>query len=848
VIGIVVVSHSARLAEGVCELAAQAAQGRVPLAAAGGMAWPEAALGTDPRRVQQAIESVYSQDGVVVLMDLGSALLSAEMAVELLPQAHQGAVRLCEAPLVEGAVAAAVQAAAGSDVDRVLAEARGALAAKVAQLAPAEPVAPTDATPTAGRNGPAAELVLTIPNRLGLHARPAAHFVRTAARFRSRIHANNLTRRVGPADAKSINQLLMLALRQGDELRLAAEGPDAEAALAALRALVEDGFGEAEGALPQDMERPSAPPGAVAANELAGLSISPGIAIGPLARDHPMPPTEMPERPTGEPEEEWLRLQAAIQAARHEVEDLLERARGQAPSTSSPPEEKGARGQAGDEAALFEAHLLFLDDPALNHAARRRIVEERSGAEAAWQAVIDETEAAYRALDDAYLRERALDVADVGRRVLRRLAGSAARPLIPAHPAILVADELTPSDVAGLDAGRVLGVCTEFGGPTSHSAILLRALGIPAVSGVGPALSELAEGTPLALDGQQGRVWVAPDPGLLAELRDRRQIWQTALEAARRAAQMPARSRDGRPVEVVANIGGPADARAALASGAEGVGVLRTEFLFLNRPAAPSEDEQLAAYAAIASVIGKRPLIIRTLDAGGDKALPYLEPGHEANPFLGWRGIRIGLDRPELLKTQLRAILRASPGRRIKIMFPMVSTPGEVRAAKAMLAEVQAELCQAGIPFDRTMEVGVMLEVPAAIAVADQLAGEVQFFSIGTNDLCQYLAAADRTNARVAALADGFQPALLRMVRQAVQVAHVAGIWVGLCGELAGDPLATPLLLGLGLDELSIAPAAIPVVKGTIGRWSMPEAEAMAAEALRLDSAQAVRQYLAARR
>jgi len=831
VIGIVIVSHSARLAEGVCELASQAAQGRVPLAAAGGIEGPPAALGTDPQRVQQAIESVYSEDGVIVLMDLGSALLSAEMAVELLPEMHRAVVRLCEAPLVEGAVAAAVQAAAGADVDRVLAEARGALMAKSAQLAGPAPL--PGAPPPAGPNGPAGELVLAVCNRLGLHARPAAGFVHTAARFRSHIRVRNLTRRVGPADARSINQLLMLGIRQGDELGLAADGPDAGAALAALRALVEDGFGEAEGALPPDAERPSAPASAVAASGLAGLPVSPGIAIGPLARERPAEPAERPERPAGDPEAEAQRLEGAIQAARREVEAVRER----------------ARQQAGEgEAALFDAQLLFLADPDLTDAARRRIVEERLSAEAAWQAVIGGTAAAYRALEDAYLRARALDVADVGQRVLRRLAGSATRSLNPAQPAILVAGELTPSDVGSLEPGRVLGVCAELGGPTSHSAILLRALGIPAVTGVGPALAGLAEGTLLALNGDQGRVWVAPGPEQLAELQARQRAWQAAREAARRAAQAPARSRDGRPVEVVANVGGLADARAALADGAEGVGVLRTEFLFLNRPAAPSEEEQLAAYAAIARVVGQRPLVIRTLDAGGDKALPYLELGHEANPFLGWRGIRISLERPELLNTQLRAILRAGPGHRIKVMFPMVSTPGEVRAAKAILVEARAELGQAGIAFDADMEVGVMLEVPAAIAVADQLAAEVQFFSIGTNDLCQYLAAADRTNARVAALADSFQPALLRMVHQAVQVAHRAGIWVGLCGELAGDPLAAPLLLGMGLDELSMNPAAIPVVKQAISRWNVPDAEAVLAEALRLDSAEAVRQYLSARR
>jgi phosphocarrier protein FPr len=337
-------------------------------------------------------------------------------------------------------------------------------------------------------------------------------------------------------------------------------------------------------------------------------------------------------------------------------------------------------------------------------------------------------------------------------------------------------------------------------------------------------------------------VWIEPNPDEQATLQTRRKAWQEVQVAARTASQGPAITQDGHQVEVVANIRGLADAQVAPDYGAEGVGLLRTEFLYLDRQTAPSEEEQLAAYQAIAKLMGTRPLIIRTLDVGGDKALPYLDLGPEANPFLGWRAIRLGLDRPEVLKTQLRAILRASPRRRIKIMFPMIATPAELRAAKKILAEAKAELRQAKLSIAKKIELGIMIEVPSAVAVADQLAAEVDFFSIGTNDLSQYTMAADRTNARVAPLADAFQPAVLRLVRQTIQAGHAAGIWVGLCGELAGDPLATPTLLGLGLDEFSMNPPAIPQIKQIIRCLTLEKAQALADQALALDDAEQVRE------
>ncbi|MEH2220205.1 MAG: phosphoenolpyruvate--protein phosphotransferase [Nostoc sp.] len=827
-IAIVIVSHSKQLALGVRELAAQMVQGQVSIAVAAGIEDPENPLGTDPIQVYEAIASVFSDDGVLVLMDLGSALLSAEMAIEFLPEAQQQKVYLCEAPLVEGAIAAVVAAAAGRNIHQVMAEARGALLAKATQLGVSPLSVVTDNIEAINPEFPTKEIRLIVSNRLGLHARPAAQFVGTAARFQSQILVQNLTRNTGLVRGDSINQVTTLGVRQGHELVITATGFDADEALAALQALFANNFGEDNVALnsPPAFHHQVTP---ATHGELSGIAASGGIAIAPVVHYQPTHIT-ITEYHVDDPESEWQRVQTAIHTAKQEIQAVFSQ----------------ASLQIGDtEAAIFDAQLLFLEDPVLLEAAHQRILDHHINAEAAWQAVVDEVATSYRTLEDSYLQERVDDVIDVGQRVLRLLAGNLPANLHFDEPAILVATDLTPSDTARLDPTKVLGICTTSGSATSHSAIIARTLGIPAVLGVDAQVLHLADGTLMALDGESGKAWVEPESHILDLLEAKREAWQTAQQEARATAHQPAITRDGRQVSVFANIGSINDVQVAVANGAEGVGLLRTEFLYLDRTSAPTEEEQLEVYQAIAQVLDNRPLIIRTLDVGGDKPLPYLRVGFpEANPFLGWRGIRFCLDRPELLKTQLRAILRASVGHQIKIMLPMIATLTEVRAAKVILGEVQAELNQAGIPFDAAMKVGIMVEVPSAVAIADQLAAEVDFFSIGTNDLSQYIMASDRTNPRVANLADALHPAVLRMVQQTIQAAHAAGISVGLCGELAADTLATPILLGLGLDELSVNPQSIPGVKQAIARFCIVESEAIVASALQQDSAVHVRELI----
>ncbi|MEH1841068.1 MAG: phosphoenolpyruvate--protein phosphotransferase [Nostoc sp.] len=859
-IGIVIVSHSKQLALGVRELAAQMVQGEVPIAIAAGIEDPENPLGTDSIQVYEAIASVLSDDGVLVLMDLGSALLSAEMAIEFFSEAQQQKMYLCEAPLVEGAIAAVVAAASNRDIHQVMAEARGAILAKATQLGVVSSSLSL-VTPTTDVKSPTREIRLIVSNRLGLHARPAAQFVATAARFKSQILVQNLTRNTELVRGESINQVTTLGVRQGHELLITATGSDADEALAALQGLFANNFGEAARSCCSNKEEPALKTGLpsqatgvglpnpegednVALNspptlhhevtsathgELSGIAASAGVAIAPVVHYQPTQ-ISITEYHVDEPDREWQRVQTAIHTARQEIQAVFSQ----------------ASLQIGDaEAAIFDAQLLFLEDPVLLEAAHQRILEHHINAEAAWQTVVDEVATSYRTLEDSYLQERVDDVVDVGQRVLRLLAGNAPANLHLEEPAILVATDLTPSDTARLDSTKVLGICTTLGSATSHSAIIARTLGIPAVLGVDAQVLHLADGTLMALDGESGKAWVEPESHILDLLEAKREAWQTAQQEARATAHQPAITRDGRQVSVFANIGSINDVQVAVASGAEGVGLLRTEFLYLDRTSAPTEEEQLEVYQAIAQVLDNRPLIIRTLDVGGDKPLPYLRVGFpEANPFLGWRGIRFCLDHLDLFKTQLRAILRASVGHQIKIMLPMIASVTEVRAAKVILGEVQAELNQAGIAFDAAMKVGIMVEVPAAVAIADQLAAEVDFFSIGTNDLSQYVMASDRTNPRVANLVNALHPAVLRMVQQTIQAAHAAGISVGLCGELAADTLAAPILLGLGLDELSVNPQSIPGVKQAITRLSIVESEALVASALQQDSAEHVRELI----
>ncbi|RLC78706.1 MAG: phosphoenolpyruvate--protein phosphotransferase [Chloroflexi bacterium] len=559
---------------------------------------------------------------------------------------------------------------------------------------------------------------------------------------------------------------------------------------------------------------------------LQGIAASRGIAIGSAFRFQKADLCF--ERSTiRDPAVEWARFQAALDTASKQLAAVC--ARAEAVS-------------GAENAAIFHAHALMLDDPELLDAVRTAIEEQCINAESALSDASEMYIQLLESLDNEYLSTRAADVRDVTERVLRILLGVVESPIADlTTPSIILARDLPPSDTVLLDKSLVLGFCTAEGGPTAHTAILARGLGLPAIVGIGPDLLEVADHTTLILDGGSGTLVVEPDEKTVAMHRTRQAVATTVLAQARERAHEPAITRDGHRVEIVANIGNVEGAWAALEAGAEGVGLLRTEFLYLERDRLPDEEEQYQAYRAIVYELGNLPVILRTLDIGGDKELPYLDLPQEMNPFLGVRAIRLCLARPELFKPQLRAALRAGAGRNLKLMFPMVATVAEVRAARAILAECQAELLAEGQPIAEEMEVGIMVEIPAAALMADHLAAEIDFFSIGDNDLSQYTLAADRANANVASLASGFQPAVLRLVRDVITAAHVQGKWVGLCGELAGEPLAVPILLGLGLDEFSMNPPAIPLIKQIIRALTLDEAREVAQAALELDNPDAVR-------
>jgi multiphosphoryl transfer protein len=811
VVGLVIVSHSAALADGVVELAREMGGGDLAIESAGGM--EDGAIGTDAERVRLAVERARSPDGVLVLMDLGSALMSAEMAAEMV-EPDGGPVVLCGAPLVEGAVAAAARARAGASLADVAHEARGALRMKTTQLGEEEPEGEAAGAPAAAGDAEAVELRLRVEPRLGLHARPAARFVAAVSDFDARVEVRNATRSTGPADGRSLTGLAVLNARQGDEIVVQARGDQAAQALEALRALAAENFGDAPddaaaGEPPRATPAPASLVAPSARTRLRGVAASPGIAIGPARWLRALEPPVDDEQP-GPPAEERARLDAARAAARQDLEAARAAVLG--------------RG-AASEAEIFTAHALLLDDVALTGPALREI-DEGVGAGRAWRSAAQEAAAAFRALDDPYLRERAVDVEDVARRVLAHLAGAPAGAA-PRDAGIVLAGELTPGEAVGLDPGETWGIVTARGGATAHAAILARALGIPAVVGVGDALLGIPEGTPLVLDGEAGTLEVDPGDDVVARLQARREAAAEARRAMLARATEPGALRDGRRVEVFANVGSPAEARSAVAQGAEGVGLLRTEFLFLDRATPPAEDEQVAVLRDIARALDGRPLIVRTLDAGADKPLPFLRQQPEDNPFLGRRGIRLSLAEPDLLRTQLRAILRVAGEHPVKVMFPMVATLGEVRAARAVLDRARAELGSRA-----ELDVGVMVEVPALALEAARIAPEVDFFSIGTNDLAQYTMAAERGNAALAGLLDDSLSPVLALIASVTAAAEAHGRWVGVCGELAGEPEAAVLLAGLGVRELSMAASRIPAVKAALREVDFETAAARCRRAL----------------
>ncbi|EJH2660994.1 phosphoenolpyruvate-protein phosphotransferase PtsI [Salmonella enterica] len=486
-----------------------------------------------------------------------------------------------------------------------------------------------------------------------------------------------------------------------------------------------------------------------------------------------------------------------------------------------------------EKEAIFEGHIMLLEDEELEQEIIALIKDKHMTADAAAHEVIEGQATALEELDDEYLKERAADVRDIGKRLLRNILGLAIIDLSAIQEeVILVAADLTPSETAQLNLQKVLGFITDAGGRTSHTSIMARSLELPAIVGTGSVTSQVKNGDYLILDAVNNQVYVNPTNDVIEQLRAVQE--QVASEKAELAKlkDLPAITLDGHQVEVCANIGTVRDVEGAERNGAEGVGLYRTEFLFMDRDALPTEEEQFAAYKAVAEACGSQAVIVRTMDIGGDKELPYMNFPKEENPFLGWRAVRIAMDRKEILRVQVRAILRASAFGKLRIMFPMIISVEEVRALRKEIEIYKQELRDEGKAFDESIEIGVMVETPAAATIARHLAKEVDFFSIGTNDLTQYTLAVDRGNDMISHLYQPMSPSVLNLIKQVIDASHAEGKWTGMCGELAGDERATLLLLGMGLDEFSMSAISIPRIKKIIRNTNFEDAKVLAEQAL----------------
>ncbi|MCM3594629.1 phosphoenolpyruvate--protein phosphotransferase [Metabacillus idriensis] len=563
--------------------------------------------------------------------------------------------------------------------------------------------------------------------------------------------------------------------------------------------------------------------------ELRGIGASAGIAIAKAYRLEE-PDLTVSKKEVADKTAEVLRFDEAIQKSKSELEKIKEHAF----------KELGA-----DKAEIFEAHILVLSDPELLNPVKDKISSEAVNAEFAMKETADMFVSMFESMDNEYMKERAADIRDVTKRVIGHLLGvEIPNPSMISEEVIIVAEDLTPSDTAQLNRQYVLGFTTDIGGRTSHSAIMARSMEIPAVVGTKTATSDIKNGDIVIVDGIDGDVIVNPSEDVIAGFEKKKAQYEVQKAEWAKLVNEETVTKDGQHVELAANIGTPDDVRGVLENGGEAVGLYRTEFLYMGRDQLPTEDEQFEAYKAVLERMEGKPVVVRTLDIGGDKELPYLNLPKEMNPFLGFRAIRLCLEEQEIFRTQLRALLRASTFGNLKIMFPMIAVVDEFRQAKAILLEEKAKLVSEGAQVSENIEIGMMVEIPSTAVLADQFAKDVDFFSIGTNDLIQYTMAADRMNERVSYLYQPYNPAILRLVTLVIEAAHKEGKWVGMCGEMAGDPLAIPVLLGLGLDEFSMSATSILPARSLIKNLSKEEAASFKEEILSMSTTEEVVEFV----
>jgi phosphocarrier protein FPr len=799
-VGLVLVSHSRSLAEATVELIRRAVQPNLPIACSGGVGDNREELGTDALEIQQAITSVYSEEGVLVLMDLGSAILSAETAKDLLDPERRDRVVLSSAPLVEGGVAAAVQAQLGASISEVAEAAGKSLLPKQDQVQDVIP-AETKELPTAT---PAEYEILEaiIENEHGLHLRPAAALIKGLAEFQGEVLIENRSAGRGPVAAKSLVDVTRLQIRQGDRVRFSISSPNPQPLIDAIRSMVANQFGES-------------PQQAVASASLSGeekesgiFGVSRGIAIGrPLLLS--FVPAQLPTykvQTESEVASEISRLRSALTASAVEFDARISRVQGSLHPT---------------DLRIFEAQRMILLDPSILQEVEEKIRKDRLNSAVAWHEVLARHTADQEEVVDPYLRARAADFREVERIGLNQMVEPEASSRLSEKPLaegqILVCDELTPSLAENFSRRGISGVIQLQGGAASHGAILARALNLPAIGGAQSYEEEIRTAQTVAINGTEGSLWIEPSPDLLERLERARQLEHSQLQEALEDSERPAVTADGIEILVAANAGSSQDISNACRYGADAVGLFRSEFLFQHFDHQPDEQEQVDAYREALAINKKAlPMTIRLLDVGADKPLKFLRPQKEANPFLGVRGVRLLFANPAFFRTHLRALLRVADSLPLKLLVPMVTDVSEVLHLKQLLDQLAAELKNQNIPHRWPLPFGVMIETPAAALLVDQLISHLNFLSIGTNDLTQYVLCAERGSPALSAFADPLHPAVVRICEEVIRKSREKGIAASVCGEVASDVDAIPILLGLGLRDFSVTAAAVPETKSLI--------------------------------
>jgi dihydroxyacetone kinase phosphotransfer subunit len=841
-IGLLLVSHSRALAEAAVDLIRRTVGDSIPIAAAGGVGETHSEIGTDAIDIQNGIESVAQTDGVIVLMDMGSAILSTEMAKDLLGDSIK--VQLCSGPLVEGGIAAAVQIQAGSSVADVVAAAQGSLLPKQEQLGES-PRVETAKPPVVADE----RFETVLQNLYGLHLRPVAGLIRSLGADAKAVQIENVTSKRGPVVAASLVDIARLQGKKGDTIRFLLSGPNT----ARIRKVIETFLAQLK---LEDASSVQSIPAKEEPASLIPIAVSPGLALGRIFFDDQLD-IKIPETPPHSPEEidaECQRLTEAIRTAQHNVGQRVAKFR----SSLSP----------GD-LAILEAQQLILSDEILLAKTQERIRSKPANAAAAWYQTLTEVAEDQAKSADHYLRQRANDFREAASAVVQQLIGQTDRFANLTEDGVLVCAELNPTLIDQIQSTRIMGVIELGGGSLSHGAILARSIGLPAIGNAAQSEPMLRSARTVAIDGSTGQMLIDPSAEVVQEWRQRQAAAQEMQERAVQLSQQPATSIDKVEFLIAANAGKRRDVELALRNGADGIGLFRSEFLFDAFRTLPSEEEQFVAYRdALEPILAEPqrnsakspeslgtnstvptqfPVVLRLLDIGGDKPLPFLSPGQESNPFLGVRGLRLLLRNPAFFESHLCAVLRLADLFSIKLLVPMVTSATEILRLKQQLETAHESLKGRNVTHRWPIEIGVMIETPAAAITFDQMIEHLDFASIGTNDLTQYVLSAERGNPQLEEFADSLHPAVLRLCQRVIELANQSRLPISICGEIASDPIAVPLLAGLGLRVLSVAPTAVPTIKATIRALSLTEMTAeKIAHLLRYQSAAEIRQALRA--